>query len=115
MSESYWRVGTECSLGYIFVGILARLGGKLSNWAEKQGAETGERVLVYSRRSLFGFLTTVGWWGLGVRVQGVLIGWFYLIFVSFSDFSSSQMKSIHVSFGNGLFSVGFYPQLFSGW
>lgn len=81
---------------------------------ETGGGKGGERVLVYSRRSLFGFLTAVGWWGLGVRVQGVLIGWFYLISVSFSDFSSSQMKSIHVSFGNGLLSVGFYPQLFSG-
>lgn len=81
MSGNYWRVDTECSLGY-FMGILARLGEKLSNWA---GAETGEKSFGVQQEVPF-WLFNYRWvGGLGVRVQGVLIGWFYLIFVSFSD------------------------------
>lgn len=52
-----------------------------------------EIIELGGREKSFGVQQEVPFWlfnyrwvgGLGVRVQGVLIGWFYLIFVSFSD------------------------------
>lgn len=61
---------------WLFCGHPGHIEREIIELGGETGGGNGERVLVYIRRSLFGFLTTVGWWGLGARVQGVLIGRF---------------------------------------